>query len=96
VAFPAGRIITDGGYATPSDGGTVAKAWWVYMKSGSKSMSLYFPNVSTALGDAPEIDAENFFEIQLLGNLLGATSAVTDSANVGDTLVLYPPTDLSA
>lgn len=61
----------------------IEKAVFVLMVDGPKRMGLYFPRASVTLGDAPEIDPENFFEIQLGAQILTASN--------GDRFKLFHP-----
>lgn len=52
------------------------KALYILMVDGPTRMGIYIPRASVSIGDAPEIDPENFFEIQLAAQIL--TSAAGD------------------
>lgn len=52
------------------------KALFILMVDGPTRMGIYIPRASVSIGDAPEIDPENFFEIQLAAQIL--TSAAGD------------------
>ena len=67
LAFPGGTYDSAKKmYTVPSKSSTVSKAVLVVMKDDVNGMAgFYFPNGAMSLGDAPEVDVENFFEIQL-------------------------------
>lgn len=97
VAFPGGRVI-GGGYAVGSVG-TIEKAVYILMVDGSSRAGIYAPRQALTLGDAPSIDVENFFEIQIGGPWLSATAAVVKGSDticqVGETFWLEPPVALT-
>lgn len=71
LAFPGGALnSTSGVFEIPDTISTVEKALLVYIQDGSQHMGLYWPKVSISVGDAPSIDPENFFEIQLSGRAM--------------------------
>lgn len=69
LAFPGGEV-RDGAYWVPGNDATIEKAAFILMADGTGRMGVYMPNTPMALGDAPEIDIENLFEIQLSGSIL--------------------------
>ena len=54
------------------DIGAVEKSVQVIMVQGLKRLSFFCPRVSLSVGDAPTIDVENFFEFNLLGQILSS------------------------
>lgn len=75
LAFPAGAWNEAAGEFKIADFGTVEKALFILMIDGQKRAGFYMPRVALSLGDMPELDAENFFELQILGQIM--TSAKT-------------------
>jgi hypothetical protein len=74
LAFPGGSLNgTTGVFEVPDSVGTVDKAVVVYIQDGAQHMALWWPKLSLSLGDAPSIDPENFFEIQLAGRSLSVS-----------------------
>ena len=70
MAFPGGEV-RNGAYWVPSADRTIEKAAFILMEDGSGNrMGIYLPHTPLALGDAPEIDIENFFEVQIAGSIL--------------------------
>lgn len=67
LAFPGGTYDdAKKMYSVPAKSRTVSKAVLVVMRDDVNGLAgFYFPNGAMSLGDAPEVDAENFFEIQL-------------------------------
>jgi hypothetical protein len=59
------------------------KALYILMVDGPTRMGIYIPRASVSIGDAPEIDPENFFEIQLAAQILTSTA--------GDRFQLFHP-----
>lgn len=74
LAFPSGSW--DAGtesYKAKAASGTVSKALFVIMKDAENGLAgIYLPNASITLGDAPKVDPENFFEIQLSASALSS------------------------
>lgn len=49
-----------------------AKALFIVLMDGENRSGFYLPNTTITLGDAPEIDTESFFEIQLSAQILNS------------------------
>lgn len=65
------------------------KALFVVMFDGTNRAGFYLPNTTVTLGDAPEIDVENFFEIQLSAQIL-------NSPTTGNRFRIYKPRPYTA
>ncbi len=50
----------------------IKKSIFLVMFDGDVRAGIYMPNTTITLGDAPEIDVENFFEVQLSAQLLNS------------------------
>lgn len=72
LAFPGGAVDPDrdGMFVVGDNVGSVEKAVFVYMIDATAHAGLWWPKVDLGLGEAPTIDPENFFEIQLAGKSL--------------------------
>jgi len=70
LAFPGGTVDANGMFLVPDDPGSNERALFVWMIDSTAHMGLWWPKVDLGLGDAPSIDVENFFEIQLAGKSL--------------------------
>lgn len=90
LAFPGGTW--DEGTKSYKIGGigSVEKAVFVVMFDGKKRAGFYMPRVSLSIGDMPELDAENFLEAQISGQILS-------SSHEGATrLQVYSPREVAA
>ena len=85
-AFPTGTWDAQAqGYALPSKSSTTSRAVLVIMRDAvSGYAAIYVPNGAMSAGDAPTLDAENFFEIPL--SVVAQTSPTTKSP-----LTFFPP-----
>lgn len=73
LAFGGGTYnATTRRFSVPGSTSKVKRAVYIVMFGGSKRAAWYLPQVDITLGDAPEVDVENFFEIQLSGTLLNS------------------------
>lgn len=84
-AFPGGTV-RDGAFWVPSADRSVERSAFILMVDGVDRMGLYFPTTPLMIGDAPEIDIEEFFEIQLSGSILAS------HAHPDDRIGIYHPT----
>jgi hypothetical protein len=82
MAF-GGNFDTDGGYIVPSSNPGLEKALVLFMTDGTGSLLFYMPNTSSALGDAPSIDATKFLELPMSSTILTADDAVIPAATSG-------------
>lgn len=103
AAWPNGRVTANGGWAVPAAVASERKAVFVFaLSSSGRLMAWYAPNVDLRVGDMPEFDMEQYFEVNLSGNMLGAAEDVTvvggteAEARIGEKFVTYPPTKLVA
>lgn len=76
-------------FSVPGSTSAVSKSLFIVMFDGDQRSAWHLPNVDITLGDAPEVDVENFFEIQLSGTLL-------NSPSTGDRFHIYEPRPYSA
>lgn len=83
IAWPNGEV-RDGAFWVPGADTTASKAAFILMVDGDTRAGIYLPNTPMSIGDAPEIDLENFFEIQLSGSILS-------SPTTGDRIGIYHP-----
>lgn len=79
LAFPGGKWdASTNSYQVAAKNGTVSKAILVVMRDDESGLcGIYMPNGALSIGDAPELDAESFFEIQL--NAVAQASPTTKS-----------------
>lgn len=82
LAF-GGNFDTDGGYIVPSSQAGLDKKVVLYMTDGTGEMLFYIPNTNAAIGDAPSVDAANFFELPLGFQILSALPADIPAAANG-------------
>ena len=64
--------------------GSSERAVFIVMTDGVHNAGVYMPRVDLAVGDLPEIDPENFFEIAMSGQVLS-------SSTTGERMRWYAP-----
>lgn len=64
-------------FSVPGTSAAQSRAMFVVLMDGTKRAGFYLPNTEITLGDAPEIDVENFFEIQLSAQILNSPTTGT-------------------
>lgn len=69
LAFPGG-VIRDGAFWVPGAESEVDIRAFILCVDSTARLGIELPNTSMKIGDAPEISTEDFFEIQLLGQIL--------------------------
>lgn len=82
LAF-GGSFDTDGGYIIPASNDGVEKALFLLATDGTGALGFYQPNTSVALGDAPSIKTDGFFELPLAASIMAADAAVIPPAANG-------------
>lgn len=90
LAFGGGTLNTTDGFYDFSNITAVNKAVLVLMVGGANRMAMYAPNQSLALGDAPSISVDAFFEIQLLGQVLNSTTTGIRLRFIKPNLIVAP------
>ncbi len=74
----------DGGYVIPSTLSGQRKALVLFATDGTGSLLFYMPSTKITAGDAPSLDAANFFEIPLTASILAASaSAIAPEPGTG-------------
>lgn len=71
-----GFFDTDGGYVVPASNPGLEKQTFLLATDGTGDLGFWMPNTSTKLGDAPSMDASNFFEIPLSSKILSADESL--------------------
>lgn len=69
LAFPSGKV-ENGAFWVPGADTSKPVKVFILMVDGTGRMGIGLPNTSVAIGDAPEIAVDGFFEIQLSGSIL--------------------------
>lgn len=67
-----------GGYKVTSSA-PVETAIFLYFKDSTAALGFWIPNVEMTLGDAPNVDVANFFELPLSGTILSAPEEIIPS-----------------
>lgn len=94
LAFGGGELDEDAGTFDIGDTAAVNKSLLLLMVGGTKRVAFYHPNTQITLGDAPEIAADAYFEIQLNAQLL--LSASTTAAWAGKRWRIISPALVAA
>jgi hypothetical protein len=72
--FGGGDITDPDVFVLPDSPGTIEKAFYMVLESGSTRMAWSFPKVSLSAGDSVEIDPEALLEFPLTATILKGTS----------------------
>lgn len=83
LAFPGGKI-RDGAFWVPGADDVIDIRAFILCVDSTARLGIELPNTSMSIGDAPELSTEDFFEIQLSGQIL------TDQAT-GDRIGFHHP-----
>lgn len=78
-----GSFDVDGGYIIPASNDGIEKALFLLATDGTGALGFYQPNTSVALGDAPSIKTDGFFELPLAASIMAADPAVIPAAANG-------------
>lgn len=87
LAF-GGFFDTDGAYVVPSSNPGLEGQAFLLATDGTGSLGFWMPNTSTKIGDAPSIDAANFFELPLSLKVLSADDDVIPANENGTPAIM--------
>lgn len=83
-----GSFDTDDGYIVPGSNSGNESALFLLTQDGTGSLGFYIPNTSVTMGDAPELDTENFFELPLTASILSVDTSVIPAASNGKAAIM--------
>lgn len=82
LAFQGEMDATNGRYIVPASSGATRGQLAILFQDVTDSMVFYLPNTQTLLGDAPSVNVEGFFEVQLSVSIL-STQKLTANGKSG-------------